>query len=357
MEVTVHSPVNPADEPRFLIDWQDQQDRSRTGRAGVVSLAAHLAALLLLSFLPRTVVYHPEHRPTRTITPLTAPLTELTQTVPNKGKISKEFNAESLQPRPRIQIPPSRPSSTRPAAPQLAMPTQPKTPAPPAAMPEPPKIESAGREPQAPNVGPDPNQLARMAPPQIQAQEKPVEKPKLAFENPQPAQEGGGRGTGQLAPPSSSVSEAVRSVARGGGGGGLVVGDLGTGDGSLGEAMNLPPSPGKTGSALELLSDPQGVDFRPYLIKILANVRRNWFAVMPESAKLGRRGKVAIQFAIARNGSVPKLVIVLPSGTDALDRAAVAGISASNPFPPLPTEFRGDQVRLQFTFGYNMPSK
>jgi TonB family protein len=121
--------------------------------------------------------------------------------------------------------------------------------------------------------------------------------------------------------------------------------------------MNLPPSPGKTGSALELLSDPQGVDFRPYLIKILANVRRNWFAVMPESAKLGRRGKVAIQFAIARNGSVPKLVIVLPSGTDALDRAAVAGISASNPFPPLPTEFRGDQVRLQFTFGYNMPSK
>ena len=87
----------------------------------------------------------------------------------------------------------------------------------------------------------------------------------------------------------------------------------------------------------------------------LAAVRRNWWAVMPEAARLGRRGKVSIQFSIARNGSVPKLVIVTNSGTDALDRAAVAGISASNPFPPLPTEFKGDQIRLQFNFAYNMP--
>jgi TonB family protein len=76
---------------------------------------------------------------------------------------------------------------------------------------------------------------------------------------------------------------------------------------------------------------------------------------MPESAKLGRRGRVIIQFSIAKDGRVPKLVIVGHSGTDALDRAAVAGISASNPFPPLPSEFAGGQVRLQFTFAYNMP--
>jgi outer membrane biosynthesis protein TonB len=41
----------------------------------------------------------------------------------------------------------------------------------------------------------------------------------------------------------------------------------------------------------------------------------------------------------------------------ALDRAAVAGISASNPFPPLPAEFRGEQIRLQFTFLYNVPAR
>ena len=104
-----------------------------------------------------------------------------------------------------------------------------------------------------------------------------------------------------------------------------------------------------------MLSDTQGVDFKPYLIRILSSVRRNWFAVMPESARFGRKGRVLIQFAINRDGSVPKLVIASGSGADALDRAAVAGISASNPFPPLPAEFKGNQVRLQFSFRYNVP--
>ncbi|HEV3331830.1 MAG TPA: TonB family protein, partial [Bryobacteraceae bacterium] len=121
--------------------------------------------------------------------------------------------------------------------------------------------------------------------------------------------------------------------------------------------INMPPSPGVQGSNLELLSDPQGVDFRPYLMQVLAAVRRNWLAVLPESAKLGRRGRVSLQFAIARVGSVAKLVIVNYSGTDALDRAAVAGISASDPFPPLPSEYKGERVVLQFNFAYNMPRR
>ena len=64
---------------------------------------------------------------------------------------------------------------------------------------------------------------------------------------------------------------------------------------------------------------------------------------------------MAIQFSISQDGNVPKLVIASASGTEALDRAAVAGISASNPFPPLPTEFKGDRIVLQFNFAYNMP--
>lgn len=137
-----------------------------------------------------------------------------------------------------------------------------------------------------------------------------------------------------------------------------MVGDLGaSGVGGYGSGINLPPSPGAQGSNLQLLSDPQGVDFRPYLIRILAAVRRNWMAVMPESVNLGRRGRVAIQFSIGRDGSVPKLVIAAYSGADALDRAAVAGISASVPFPPLPTEFKGERIVLQFNFAYNMPKQ
>lgn len=337
---------------QLLLDWSDREDRSRWREAGFLSVLAHVLVLAGLVLLPQPAARMPEPRAELCrVTPLIAP-NELTQTAPNRGKISKEFNAESLAPRPRIQIPPSPPSTTRPAAPKPSLPT-PK-PSPPPSLPEPPKIEAANRggaDPQPPKLA----ETAQLAPPpQIQVPER----PKLAFENPgaAPPPNPRGQALGKVAPPGSSVTEAVRSVARGGSSGGLVVGDVGSGIGGIGEGINLPPSPGRQGSNLELLSDPMGVDFRPYLVNILAQVRRNWFAVMPESAKLGRRGKVGIQFSISREGRVPKLVIVLPSGADALDRAAVAGVSASNPFPPLPSEFRGDQIRLQFTFVYNMPA-
>ena len=133
---------------------------------------------------------------------------------------------------------------------------------------------------------------------------------------------------------------------------------------SVGDVIDAAPPPGgpsaanaptRNQSALQMLtSDTMGVDFKPYLVTILASVRRNWLAILPESARMGRRGRVQVQFAISRDGSVPKLVISSGSGAEALDRAAVAGISASNPFPPLPNEFQGPQIRLQFTFAYNM---
>ena len=41
------------------------------------------------------------------------------------------------------------------------------------------------------------------------------------------------------------------------------------------------------------------------------------------------------------------------SGDVALDRAAYGGITASNPFQPLPGEFGGQYLGLRFTFFYN----
>ena len=76
--------------------------------------------------------------------------------------------------------------------------------------------------------------------------------------------------------------------------------------------------------------------------------------MIPESARLGNRGLAQLQFVIDREGQVPKLVIALPSGSQALDRAAVAAISASVPFPPLPAEYKGLSIRVQFAFKYNM---
>lgn len=168
------------------------------------------------------------------------------------------------------------------------------------------------------------------------------------------------RGSPQLgtleltARPDQVIQGAIQQMVRGGGPR-QVVGD---GIGGAASAGVLPPGPSSSGSLVELLSDPRGVDFRPYLTQILASVRRNWFAVIPESARLGMsRGRTMIQFSVARNGSVPKLVIAKSSGTPPLDRAAVAGISASNPFPPLPREYLGGDIRLQFTFLYNIRNR
>jgi TonB family protein len=108
----------------------------------------------------------------------------------------------------------------------------------------------------------------------------------------------------------------------------------------------------RLGSSLELKSDPLGADFKPYLIQVLALVKKNWYAVIPESARFGNHGVVQIQFIIDRTGSVPKLVIATPSGSQALDKAAVAGIGASQPFPPFPKDFTGQQLRLQLSFKY-----
>jgi TonB family protein len=296
------------------------------------SVLLHGGLLGLLTSLPKdTISAGHAGRGYRMLAPLIAPPPELTQTAPGRGRIGKEFTLESLTAPRRIQMPP-----------MLVQPSQQPS------LPEPPQIESPVAHAPAPPLGTAP--LAPPPPPQIQ----PVEKPKLAFEVPG-APTGLSTGTGKLTPPGATVDEAARAAIRRGPSGGLILGDLG--GGALESTPQMPPYPGGARSGLELLSDPQGVDFRPYLIGILAAVRRNWLAVTPESARLGRAGVVRIQFAIARDGSVPKLVIASPSGTDALDRAAVAGISASNPFPPLPAEFRGEQIRLQFTFLYNVPAR
>jgi len=346
METVVRSPAESTAELHFLTDWGE--DRSRVRSARVLSVTVHVVVIVALIMAPRSLVT-PPRSVARQITPLIEPPTELTQKPPTKGKISKEITIEALRARPRIRIPPAPPPTPRPAAPKN---TPAQAPAPPP-LPEPPHLDAtrAAQSPRGLPVGPPTAQAA--PPPQIQ----PEEQPKLAFEAPPTAPAPSG-GQGRVAIPDTSVSGAIRSLAREGSQGAMTVGDISESSaGGIGLGMNLPPSPGRSGSALQLLSDPMGVDFRPYLIKVLASVRRNWFAVYPESAKLGARGKVEIQFAISKDGSIPKLVYVMQSGSEALDRAAVAGISASNPLPPLPAEYAGNIVRLQLTFSYNMQQR
>jgi TonB family protein len=152
--------------------------------------------------------------------------------------------------------------------------------------------------------------------------------------------------------PGQAIQQSMQGAARGGyrpelGGGG------GGGD-SAGEFNNLHPN--FSTEAPLILSDTRGVDFGPYLARVVHAVRQNWLSVIPESARLGEKGRVGIIFEILKDGSVPQLRLVASSGADPLDRAALTGIRASAPFPPLPHEFTGEHLVLQFIFLYNLSS-
>jgi TonB family protein len=308
----------------------DESSGSRRREAVLLSMLLHVAGLVGLMALGKAYPPPPDAsgKPRRHISLFLPPPEVLTQKEPNRAPPSKIFLGRPELPRPPLRLEPKAP----PSAP------------PPLIAEKPPQL--------TPKPEGGTTLLAQVLPPPA-----PAQPPKLVLEDAH-SRSGGQQGSpqlGALAPPRPGdvIEGAVRDVARNPGLRGTAVGD-GFGGGIPGGSTI--PTPGNAGSHLELLSDPMGVDFKPYLTRILAAVRRNWYAVIPESARLGMvRGRVVIQFAIVRAGSVSKLVIAGPSGIEALDRAAVAGISASHPFPPLPGEFRGDHVRLQFTFLYNIP--
>ncbi|MDR3763404.1 MAG: energy transducer TonB [Acidobacteriota bacterium] len=138
------------------------------------------------------------------------------------------------------------------------------------------------------------------------------------------------------------IASATRNIPRGGGGGGM-----GLGSGPVDRNARM--------GGIDILSDTQGVDFGPYLSRALQSIKMNWYNLIPEEARppMLKHGKVSIRFLILPDGRVSGLFVETPSGDVPLDRAAYGGISASNPFSPLPHEFHGQYLALRIRFFYN----
>jgi hypothetical protein len=116
-----------------------------------------------------------------------------------------------------------------------------------------------------------------------------------------------------------------------------------------------PPQPKNLGMGVEILSDTEGVDFTPYIRKLLATLERKAEAVMPESARMGETGILYTTVQINPNGSLGTSDPVLErkSGKKDLDDDAIAAIGASSPFDPLPSQFHGPYLKLRLVFMYN----
>jgi TonB family protein len=328
---------------QLLLNWApDPDEKDRIRKAAIGTGLIHLLLIVTLAFVsaPSAHVVQVPERP-KIVTHLADPKPfELTQKAPNKGAISKELAIQTIVPSIPKPSPAPGAQARKFEPPPAPAPTKPPVAAP--VVPEPPKIEQAQNTPQIP---------ALQLPPSIQAQPPRPEKPKLTLESVAPAPTGPRGPSASLPVQGNSVQEAVRELSHGGTNGlsGSEVVDLGKGEG-----LNLPPSAGRPRMDYEFKSDPMGVDFKPYITQVLAAIRRNWISVYPESAKLGTRGQVKLDFAIAKNGVVNKVVYSWYSGSNALDKAALAAISMANPLPPLPADYRGERIVLSFTFSYNM---
>jgi TonB family protein len=316
--------------PHLLIQLQDDLQRSRKREAAWISIIVHLIVFMVLVYLPwiqknvwhRVVVVPVDSTQNKNLTFLALPpdlqkptRRPNTNIASDKDRIAMSRHPE-LDPKELRKIlatpPPGAPGMNGPRAPQSA----------PQAM--------AQNQPPAPQQGQQQTQRPQFQSDQTAQLQTPA-RPNNSFAK---------YGTGMSA--GSAVQEAAAAAAARRGGGGGQEGDFGLGTGAHGRALGN----------LEILSDTQGVDFGPYLQRILQDVRENWYRAIPESAEM-KKGKLMIEFAITKDGKVADMRLVATSNDVALDRAAWAGISASNPFPPLPSDFTGPYLALRFRFFYN----
>ncbi len=320
---------NAARVPHLLIQLQDDLARSRRREAAWISIIVHLVLIVLLAKMDFFEKYLPWHSAVvvksipKDLTYLELPpdLQKL-QHKPNTN-IASDKDRVAMTKHPELDVkelrkilatpPPGKPGMSGPQA------TQPPAQASPGL---------AQNEPPQPLPAPNPQtaQLQTPAAPNINNEFK-----KYA----------GSMSAG------SAIQEAARAAARPGDGGQGNGGDFGLGTGAHGRQVGN----------LEILSDTQGVDFGPYLQRVLHDVRENWYNAIPVSAQM-KHGNLIIEFAITKDGKVAGMKLVAASGdpSKALDRAAWAGIVGSDPFPKLPSNFGGPYLALRFRFYYN-PTK
>lgn len=148
----------------------------------------------------------------------------------------------------------------------------------------------------------------------------------------------GSAGTGSKSSPSPSFSPSGGSSS----GGRFSPGSAGRG----GNVGNPGPGNPKGAPGIDALKEP---DFGPYMRELQRRIKMNW-----EPPKGNESKRVVLLFKIARDGRLISHRVYKSSGLPAADRAAMHAVELTAPFKPLPPEYKGDSVDIQFTFDYNV---
>lgn len=117
----------------------------------------------------------------------------------------------------------------------------------------------------------------------------------------------------------------------------------------------FPQPHGLVSNGIELITDPEGVNFNEYLRGVCLSVRQKWLENMPPSAVLGDQGINVVEFRILQNGSVPQdfVKMVLKSEKSELDTASLRAIREAGTFSHLPEKFSQPFILLRIMFYYD----
>ena len=148
--------------------------------------------------------------------------------------------------------------------------------------------------------------------------------------------------TGKSTTPSPSFSPTQGSSGSAGGRF-SAQGGSGTSTGNVGN-----PGPGNPyGSpGIDAIREP---DFGPYMKDLQRRIKMNWDPPKGDQSK-----RVVLLFTISRDGRLLNVSVYKSSGQTSADNAAINAVKLTAPFRPLPPEFKGNSVDIQFTFDYNV---
>jgi TonB family protein len=311
-------------DANLLIDQEEKHDTKWDNIARIGSIFAHIALILFLINIPR-------------IFKATAP--EITEADRNLGVVYMPPALPTPRP-PAPKLPRIPPKLLQPSPPVEKPPTPVPTPQPPQPVKPAPELPEAP----TPHVAPAPPQ---QAPPQVAQNTQP---PPSQLEPIKPQ----AHPNLNVRLPDASAGETLHqqeldALKRQGGGANYgIQGRLPTGPGGQGATAN---------ATVQEMSPNYGIDFRSYEERMLDLIRRNWYAIMPQSALLGDRGVVFVDFTINPDGSIEASdpILIRTSDKEPLDHAAMSSIRASNPFEPLPKQFPGPFMKFRIAFLYNLP--
>jgi TonB family protein len=89
-----------------------------------------------------------------------------------------------------------------------------------------------------------------------------------------------------------------------------------------------------------------------YVAAVRNRISANWL-LSTISPNIASAPRVYVTFEILRDGSISALQMTQSSGVPEVDRSALRAILASNPLAPLPPDYAGGSVKVEFYFDFH----